>query len=316
MRRRAGSNWCLPVRSVPAASAEAVEALVAAFAKRLANAGLAFGHGTDNAGDEALRLVLDGLRGGALTAAARSRLEGLLERRVRERLPVPYLTGQAWFFDTCFAVGPGVMVPRSPIAEVLANGVQPWLESEPKRVLDLGCGCGALGIAAARVFPAAAVDLVDVDALALASARRNVGEAGLSARVNVVESDLFANLAERRYDLILCNPPYVPTSELDAAPAEFQHEPRLGLDGGADGLAVWRRILADLDAHLTVSGVLVGEVGNGRRAFEAAFPALAPVWLDLDHAEPQADGGFGVFVLSAELRRRLAQSATAPPLVI
>jgi len=253
--------------------------------------------------------VLDGLREGGLTAAARRRLEGLLQRRIGERLPLPYLTGQAWFFGTRFVVGPGVMVPRSPIAEVLANRVQPWLASPPKRVLDLCCGCGALGIAAARVFPAAGVDLVDVDPLALATARRNVGDAGLSPRVSVVESDLFANLADRRYDLILCNPPYVPTAELDAAPAEFQHEPRLGLDGGADGLAVWRRIVADLDTHLTPGGVLVGEVGNGRRAFETAFAGLVPVWLDLEHADPQADGGFGVFVVAAELQRRLAAAS-------
>ena len=283
-----------------------LDALVEAFAGELAQANVAYGHGTDNASDEAYRLVADGLRGCAPTEAARKHLAGLLERRIAERVPVPYLTRRAWFFGLDFVVAPGVMLPRSPIAEVLANGVQPWLGSAPERVLDLCCGCGALGIAAAQVFPTARVDLVDVEPLALDLARRNVCRAQLSARVVVVESDLFANLSDRRYDLILCNPPYVPTAALAALPAEFRHEPRLGLDGGRDGLAVWRRIVAELDAHLAADGVLVGEVGNGRRMFDASFPQLAAVWLDLEHVEPQADDSFGVFVAVPELRRRRA----------
>ena len=264
------------------------------FAARLARAGVVFGHGTANAWDEAHRLVTDAL-------AARPELDvdalrRMLERRIVERVPVPYLTGTAWFGGRRFKVAPGVMIPRSPMAEVLARRVEPWLACEPKRILDLCCGCGAIGVTAAFVFPAATVDLVDIDAQALELAERNVGLHGAGGRVRVVESDLFANLPDARYDLILCNPPYVPTAELEGLPEEFRHEPGRGLFGGADGLEVWRRILAKLDVHMEAGGALVGEVGNGSAAFAAAFPELGAVWLDLDHAEPQADGSYGIFV--------------------
>ncbi len=275
-----------------------VEALISAFADRLVAADVVFGHGTDNAWDEAWRLVEGVLRGRRLTPQLRSDLEALLRRRITERVPVPYLTGDAWFGDLRLHVPPGVMIPRSPIAEVLAKRGRPWLDGEPGRILDLCCGSGCIGIAAAHVFPSATVDLVDDDAAALAAARENVRntDPGISSRIEVVASDLFRELGGRCYDLVLCNPPYAPRAELDNAAREFHHEPRHGLDGGVDGLDVWRRIIPDIDAHLNPGGVLVGEAGKLSREFDAAFPGLHAVWLELERAEPQPGGGFGVFV--------------------
>ena len=276
--------------------------MIEAFAARLTNAELVFGHGTGNAVDEAYRLVADTLRGAPLTAPARRQLEIALARRIEDRLPTPYITGTAWFGDLRLRAAPGVMIPRSPIGAVLANGVKPWLEGEPKRVLDLCCGCGALGIAAALKFPGAAVDLVDIAPAALALAADNARLAGVAERTTVIESDLFAGLDGRHYDLVLCNPPYVPSAELDAAAAEFQHEPRLGLDGGVDGLATWRRIVESLHRHFAAGGVLLGEAGNLAAVFDREFPQLAAIWLHIDGAEPQADGSSGVFVSTAALR--------------
>ncbi|MCY3839574.1 MAG: 50S ribosomal protein L3 N(5)-glutamine methyltransferase [Gammaproteobacteria bacterium] len=275
-----------------------VEALIDAFADRLGAAGVVFGHGTDNARDEAWRLVTGVLRGSRLTPRVVAELEVLLRRRIEDRVPVPYLTGEAWFGDLRLRTPPGVMIPRSPIAEVLAKRVRPWLDREPDRILDLCCGSGCIGVASAYVFPDARVDLVDDDDRAVRAARENVrNTAGaISSRIEVVASDLFENLGGRRYDLVLCNPPYALSSELDNAAPEFRHEPRHGLDGGADGLAVWRRIVDDVGSHMNPGGILIGEAGGLSREFDAAFPQLQAVWLDLERAEPQPGGGFGVFV--------------------
>ncbi len=291
-----------------------MQSLVDEYAAVLAAAQVAFGHGTDNAADEALRLVTSALHGRRLTPAIRAELDALLKRRVRERLPVPYLTGEIQYHDARLRVPAGVMIPRSPIAEILAGGVWPWLAAPPGRILDLCCGSGALGIVAGTLFPGAVVDLVDDDPAALDAARENVrrAERGIARRLEVVASNLFEHLGGRRYDLVLCNPPYVPTAELNAAPAEFHHEPRHGLDGGTDGLAVWRRIVASLDDHLRASGVLIGEVGNLSREFDAAFPELGAVWLDLRRAEVQAGGGFGVFATVPALRREPARADSSP----
>ena len=257
-----------------------------------------FGHGTDNAQDEAWRLVTGVLRGRRLTRRLTVELEGMLRRRIEDRVPVPYLTGEAWFGNLRLRVPPGVMIPRSPIGEVLAKRVRPWLEHEPERVLDLCCGSGCIGIAAGYVFRSARVDLADDDDRAVAAARENVRstDPAISSRIEVVASDLFENLGGRQYDLILCNPPYALTAELDSAAQEFHHEPRHGLDGGADGLGVWRQIVGDIGSHLNPGGVLVGEAGPLSREFDAAFPQLHAVWLDLERVEPQPGGGFGVFV--------------------
>lgn len=276
----------------------ATAALIKGAAARLDAAEVAFGHGTDNARDEAFRLVTDG------AAPTPGRIDALLAKRIGERVPVPYLTGVAWLAGVRFVVRRGVVIPRSPIALALATGLAPWFWGPPRRVLDLCCGSGALGLIAAQAFPGAEVDLVDSDPIALALARENVAKSGAAGaqRACVIQSDLFAELRCQRYDLILCNPPYVPTAELDAAPPEFHHEPRSGLDGGPDGLAVWRRIVPLVDAHLAEGGVLVGEAGNIGAAFDEAFPALGTVWLDIEGAEPQADGGFGVFLSSVATR--------------
>ena len=274
------------------------EDLIKAFADRLEAANVVFGHGTDNARDEAWRLVTGVLRGRPLTRRLAVELEAMLRRRIEDRVPVPYLTGEAWFGDLRLRIPPGVMIPRSPIAEVLAKRVRPWLDREPHRILDLCCGTGCIGLAAGYVFQSAKVDLADDDDRAVAAARENVRntDPAISSRIEVVASDLFENLGGRRYDLILCNPPYAVTADLDSAAHEFRHEPRHGLDGGTDGLAVWRRIVGDIGPHLNPGGVLVGEAGSLSREFDATFPELHAVWLDLERAEPQPGGGFGVFV--------------------
>ena len=276
-------------------------ALIDRIGYTLADADVAFGHGTHNPFDEAFRLVTD-----LAAPPSAPRLDALLAERIRDRVPVPYLTGKAWLGGMDFVVRRSVVIPRSPIAAALKAGLRPWLARTPRLVLDLCCGSGALGLVAARVFPDAEVHLADIDPDAIAVAKENAdrvaGRAG--RRVRVIQSDLFAALGGRRYDLVLCNPPYVPTAELDAAPPEFHHEPRFGLHGGADGLAVWRRIVPQLDAHLTPGGVLLGESGNIGEAFDRAFPQLGAVWLHLNGAEPQAGGGFGVFVSSPAMRRR------------
>lgn len=297
-RHPALNSWCREAAVDEQESAGDVDQLIATFAARLDAADVTFGHGTDNARDEAWRLVTGTLRGRSLTPALQGDLETLLARRVDERIPVAYLTGEAWFGDLRFSIPAGVMIPRSPIAEVVARRVQPWLTVDPARILDLCCGSGCIGIAAAHVFPGATVDLVDDDPVAIAAAQVNVDNAdeSVATRMEVLASNLFENLRGRRYDLVLCNPPYMPTAELDVVPEEFRHEPRHGLDGGTDGLAVWRRIIADVGEHLTPRGVLVGEVGNLATTFEETFPRLGAVWVDLEQAEPQAGGGFGVFV--------------------
>ena len=215
---------------------------------------------------------------------------------------MPHLTGQAWLCGVRFAVPCGAMIPRSPLGAVLADGVAPWVQAAPGRVLDLCCGVGALGIVAAHAFPTARVDLVDDDAVALRAAAGNVERQGLAERVSVVRSDLFESMPHRSYDLIVCNPPYVPSAELADLPPEFRHEPRHGLDGGDDGLSVWRRVLARVDEFLTPAGVLLGETGNASAAFDAAFPWLRAVWLDVPGAERQEGGDFGVFVAAKDLR--------------
>ena len=273
------------------------------FAERLANEGVAFGQGTHDAGSDAAALVDGYLLGLGIAAdeplpgGVEAALEAMLERRIGERRPAAHLTSVAWFAGETWHVPPGVMIPRSPMAEVLQGRVAPWLRQDPTKILDLCCGSGCLGLVAARVFARAQVDLVDIDPTALAAARQNaVARASLAERVRVVQSDLFTDLGKQRYDLVICNPPYVPTAELATVPTEFHHEPRLGLDGGEDGLAFWRRIVAQLHEHLLPHGVLLGETGSASATFDAAFPHLHAIWLDLEHAQQQADGTYGVFV--------------------
>jgi ribosomal protein L3 glutamine methyltransferase len=298
------------VAGFDAAAAEAARELVTLrdfvrfAATRIAASGAFLGHGTDDPVDEAAALVLhtlcldhtlpSELWSARLTAGERRVLLERLRRRVVERVPTPYLTGRARFAGLDFYVDERVLIPRSPIAECIEAGFEPWVEHDTvHRVLDLGTGSGCIAIACALAFPQAHVDAVDVSSAALEVARRNVSSYGLDGRVRLIESDLFDGV-EGRYDLIVSNPPYVDAEALDRMPGEFCHEPALALGAGADGLNVVRRILDAAPRYLEPSGLLVVEVGASRPALERAFPDLAFVWLEL------ARGGEGVFALGAD----------------
>lgn len=263
-----------------------------------------FGHGTDNAWDDAVQLVLHALDlpidtpasalDEPLPGPALEQLGSLLERRTVDLLPVPYLTGRAWFAGLEFLCDNRALVPRSPIAELILEGFRPWYAGDgPCRVLDLCCGGGCIGLATAHYFPGARVDLLDIDAEALSLARDNARHLGVASRVSIRQSDLFGALGEERYDIILSNPPYVDARDLADMPAEYRHEPPVGLASGADGLDATRRILAGAGAFLNPGGVLFVEVGNSAEALEAAFPRVPFTWLEFER------GGHGVFTLSA-----------------
>ena len=277
-----------------------VESLVAAFAARLERADVAFGHGAADARAEAELLVLGYLDGHRWDGAAPPALQALLERRIRDRIPSAHLTGRAWFAGRWFEVEAGVMIPRSPLQELIVHGFHPWLSRKPERILDLCCGCGALGIAAALRFPAAHLTLADIDARAVACARRNVARFGLSGRAEVRVSALFDALPPSTHDLVLANPPYVPAGEITRLPEEYAREPHHGLASGADGLDCWREILAGLGAWLAPHGLLAGEAGHRAAALATAFPELSFVWPDLTDAPRLADGDFGVFLLDGD----------------
>jgi ribosomal protein L3 glutamine methyltransferase len=261
-----------------------------AVARRLRRAGLVFGHGTSNARDEAAWLVGHALRipfddfEGALErpvdAAAARRIEALVARRIATRSPLAYLLREAWLQGHRFYVDRRAIVPRSHIAELLPVGLAPWLgRRSPLRILDLCTGSGCLAILAALAFPRSRVDASDVSAAALAVARKNVASYRLGRRVRLVRSDLFAALGKSRYDLILCNPPYVSRSDMRRLPPEYRHEPALALASGHDGLDFVKRLLATVHGRLTDEGVLVVEVGEGRRVVERAFPRMRLTWL-------------------------------------
>jgi ribosomal protein L3 glutamine methyltransferase len=273
-------------------------------ASRFQEARLHFGHGTDNALDEAVSLVLHALHlppdlppaylEARLTPVEREAVLSLLRRRVEERVPAAYLTHRAWFAGLEFYVDERVVVPRSPFAELIEKDLHPWVAPQQiLRILDLCSGSGCIGIAAAMHLPHTRVDLVDLSESALAVARRNLVEFGLGERVRVLRSDLFEALAGERYDLILSNPPYVAAEELAALPEEYQREPPLGLAGGPDGLDLVRRILRDARHHLEPGGAIILEVGNSAAALEWAYPEVPFLWLELER------GGDGIFLLTA-----------------
>ncbi len=276
-----------------------VDVLIEACADRLAGHPLWFGHGGAEPRSEAELLVLGFLENHPLDATTRDALEELLERRIVQRVPCAYLTGETWFADRWFAVHRGVMIPRSPMQELIRCDFRPWLRRPPETVLDLCCGTGCLGIATALRFGRARVLLADVDEAAVANARANIERFGLVGRVEARQSDLFDALDCEQFDLVLANPPYVPHTEFQALPAEYAHEPRHGLVAGADGLDCWRRLLAEVGAWLRAGGLLAGEAGNTAAALGAAFPGLPFVWPEMASAERLSDGGFGVFVLDA-----------------
>jgi ribosomal protein L3 glutamine methyltransferase len=270
---------------------------------------LLFAHGTDNALDEAFHLVLWALKlpgdlpatylEATLTAPERAAVHALLSERIRTRKPAAYLIGEIQFCGLPFTVDERVLVPRSPIGEMIGRQFQPWLTVEPGRILDLCTGSGCIGIACAAAFPDAAVDLAELDAGALAVARANIARHGCGEQVQAYASDLFDGLpAGARYELIVSNPPYVPTAEVDALGAEFRHEPRMALEAGADGMDIVERLLCQAPGYLTDDGLLVCEIGGSQQEFFARFPYLPVSWPEFER------GGDGVFLIG---RRELAQ---------
>lgn len=263
---------------------------IEAAAARLEQAGVAYGHGTLNAFDEAAWLVLwrlglpldalDDVAEQLVDAAAQAQVAALLDERIASRKPAAYLTREAWLQGVPFYVDERAIVPRSFIAELLADGsVDPWLGAHTRRVLDLCTGNGSLAVLAAMAWPEVQVDAADISTDALAVARINVERHGLADRIRLLRSDGLASV-DGPYDLVLCNPPYVNRQSMQALPAEYRAEPALALDGGADGMDFVRGLLAGLSAKMPAHGVLVLEIGNERAHFEAAFPQLEVVWLD------------------------------------
>lgn len=263
-----------------------------------------FGHGTDNAWDEAAQLVLsvaklpmdsdDGVLRQPLEEQALVRIGQLLQRRIAEHLPLPYLLGRAWFAGLEFLCDRRAIVPRSPIAELIQHGFQPWYSGdEPRRILDLCCGGGCIGLAVAYYFPDAHVDLVDIDSEALALANENAAFLQVQDRVTICQSDLFHALTSGDYDLIISNPPYVDAADLASMPAEYRHEPERALGSGVDGLDITRRILKEARRYLRDDGLLIIEVGNSWPALEDAYPTVPFTWVEFEH------GGEGVFALTA-----------------
>jgi ribosomal protein L3 glutamine methyltransferase len=263
---------------------------------RFTQAGLAFGHGFANASDEAMYLLLHTLHlpleqaepflDARLTHGERNELAALLTRRIEERVPTAYLTHEAWLGDFRFHVDERVLIPRSFIAELLPDGLAPYVP-EPAAIrsaLDLCTGCGCLAVLLAHACPNADIDAADISADALAVAQRNVSDYGLAGRINLVRSDLFDNLPGKSYDLIISNPPYVTTMAMEELPREYRHEPALALAGGDDGMDAVRTILREAPRFLQSDGILVVEVGHNRENAEAAFPRMPFLWLSTPSA--------------------------------
>ncbi|PSW08147.1 50S ribosomal protein L3 N(5)-glutamine methyltransferase [Photobacterium rosenbergii] len=267
-------------------------------------AGLFYGHGTDNAWDEAVQLVLPTLylpldvpaevRHSRLTSSERHRIVERVIRRINERTPVAYLTNKAYFCGMEFFVDERVLVPRSPIGELIENFFEPFLQERPTRIMDLCTGSGCIGIACAHAFPEAEVDIVDISTDALAVAEQNIQDHGLEQQVIPLRSDLLRDVPKDKYDLIVTNPPYVDQEDMDSLPDEFRHEPELGLAAGTDGLKLVRRILANAPDYLKEDGVLICEVGNSMIHMEEQYPHIPFTWIEFEN------GGHGVFMLTRE----------------
>lgn len=270
------------------------------------DAKLYFGHGTDNAWDEAVALAISvlalspevdksvGTR--ILTNQEQETLKALAFRRIQERIPLPYLTHEAWFCGLKYYIDERVIIPRSPLAELIEHKFLPWVKANQpiRRILDLCTGSGCIAIACAHAFPAAEIDAIDLSADALAVARKNIELNNCQERVNLIHSDLFEACIEQQYDIIISNPPYVDTAEMKNLPPEYHWEPALALEAGNDGLKIVHRILTNAIHHLTDHGLLIMEVGSSEEAVQRAYPNTPFIWLDFER------GGEGVFLLNAE----------------
>ncbi len=274
-------------------------------ASRFAEAGLFFGHGTDNAFDESLALVLHALHldhslprdflDTRLTRKEKEQVLGYLRQRLNEHVPAAYITHEAHFAGLSFYVNENVLVPRSPIAELIEAGFEPWLQADDElQILDLCTGSGCIAIACAHYLPHARVDASDISPSALEVASVNIERHQLQEQVALYRSDLFDELPGRQYDLIVSNPPYVSTEEMQTLPEEFQHEPALGLEAGEDGMDIAARILQEGRRFLKPGGIMIVEVGDSMEYLLARYPQVPFLWLDFER------GGHGVFLLTAE----------------
>lgn len=265
---------------------------------------LFYGHGTDNAWDEAVQLILPTLYlpidvpphvlNSRLTGSERLRVVERVIKRINERTPIAYLTNKAWFCGLEFFVDERVLVPRSPIGELIQAQFSPWLLDKPTRIMDLCTGSGCIAIACAYAFPEAEVDAIDISADALQVAEQNIQDHGLEQQVFPIRSDLFRDLPKEQYDIIVTNPPYVDQEDMNSLPDEFKHEPELGLAAGTDGLKLARRILANAPHYLTDNGILVCEVGNSMIHLVDQYPNIPFTWLEFEN------GGHGVFLLTKQ----------------
>jgi ribosomal protein L3 glutamine methyltransferase len=270
-------------------------ALLREIAQRFSRARLHYGHGTHNAREEAAWLIssqLGYLLEEEVPAAKQKGIEALAARRIRERVPLAYILKEAWLGEHSFYVDKRAIVPRSFIAEMLRERLQPWVTKEPKSVLDLCTGSGCLAVLVALTFEKAKLDAADISGPALEVARRNVKRYEMQKRIRLVKSDLFAALGTRQYDLIVCNPPYVTTRSMKKLPTEYRREPKLALAAGSDGLDLVRRILGGAKAHMRSGGVLICEIGGNRKALERAYPKLELAW-------PETSDPGSVFVVGS-----------------
>ena len=269
------------------------------------NADLYFGHGTDNAWDDAVALVLYAIDAPPdadrdilqqeLTVEQQQQLQTLFKKRIDQRIPVPYLTHQAWFFGLPFYVDERVIIPRSPIAELIEEQFVPWVEPQAvKNILDLCCGSGCIGIACAYAFQDANVVVSDISKDAISIANKNIEANIMSEQVQAIQSDCFQSIPPQKFDIIVSNPPYVNAEDFASRPEEYKHEPDLALASGEDGLDLTRQILAQAKHYLSDHGILVIEVGNSADALQDAYPSLPFTWLEFEN------GGDGVFLLTAD----------------